>query len=111
MPPPMRRIKLSVADMRSPLRSRLGLGEGLAVLDLLLSVFLEADGLDGNETGGIHGRESLEGVHGSILLRVQVGGVAGSAQNVRVAFVSGQPDDTSDVVLTEDDRVVNLVVC
>ena len=68
---------------------RLGLGEGLTILDLLLAVLLETDSLDGNEASGVHGRESFEGVHGSILLGVQVGSVAGSAENVGVALVGG----------------------
>lgn len=110
MPSPMRVTKLPAAGMRSPSTCWLGLGEGLAILDLLFAILLEADGLDGNEARSIHRREPFEGVHGSILLGVQVGSIAGSAENIGVTLVSGQPDDTSNIVLAEDDRVLNLVI-
>ena len=63
-------------------RFSLGLAKGLAILDLLQAVLLKADGLDGDEATGVHGREALERVHGSVLLGVQVRRVAGPAEHV-----------------------------
>lgn len=59
----------------------------------------------------LHGGEPFERVHGSILLRVQVGSIAGSTEDVGVALVGGKPDDTSHIVLAEDDRVLDLILC
>lgn len=74
------------------------------------TVFLQADGIDLDEASRVHGREALERVHGSVLLRVEVAGVALAAQDVSVALVDGQPDLTGDVLLAEDDRVLDAVV-
>ena len=63
-------------------RLSLGLAKGLAVLDLLLAVLLESDRLDGDKAARVHGREALEGVHGRVLLGVQVRRVARSAEDV-----------------------------
>lgn len=85
------------------------LGEGLAVLDLLKTVLLEADGVDLNETGGIHGGEALEGVHGGIGLGVEVAGIGLAAEDVGVTLVGHHADLTSNVLLGEDDGVLDAV--
>lgn len=77
-------------DDPQPTPYYLGLAKGLAVLDLLLTILHEADGLDGNEASSIHVGEFLERVHGSIRLIVEVGSVAGPAWDIGVALVSGQ---------------------
>lgn len=59
----------------------------------------------------LHRREPFERVHGGILLRVQVGSIAGSTEDVGVALVGRKPDDTSHVVLAEDDGVLDLMLC
>lgn len=81
--------------------------ERLAVLDLLETVLLEADGVDLNETGGIHRGEALKAVHGGVLLRVKVAGIAGAAEHVGGALVAHHADLTGDVLLAEDDGVLD----
>lgn len=85
------------------------LGEGLAVLDLLETVLLEANGLDLDETGGVHGGEALEGVHGGIGLGVEVAGIGLAAEDVGVTLVGHHADLTSNVLLGEDDGVLDAV--
>lgn len=85
------------------------LGEGLAVLNLLKTVLLEADGVDLNETGGVHGGEALEGVHGGIGLGVKVAGIGLAAEDVGVTLVGHHADLTSNVLLGEDDGVLDAV--
>lgn len=88
--------------------SYLSLVKRLSVNNLLLAKLLKADGLDGNEASGIHGREALKGVHGSVLLGVEVGGVAGAAKDIGVALVSSQLDLSGNIALREDDGVFDL---
>jgi hypothetical protein len=88
--------------------SYLSLVERLSVDSLLLAKLLEADGLDGNEASGIHGREALKVVHGSVLLGVEVGRVAGAVKDIGVALVSSQLDLSGNVALREDDGVFDL---
>ena len=73
-------FKTAIGD--NPRQGNLGLAKGLAILDLLQAVLLEPDGLDGDKAARVHGREALEGVHGRVLLGVQVRRVARSAEDV-----------------------------
>lgn len=98
-PAHMHRTKSSYGQLR--------LAEGLAVLDLLETVFLETNGIDLDKAGGIHGREALEAVHGGIGLRIQVAGVTGATEDVRRALVDEHADLTSDILLGEDDGVLD----
>lgn len=91
-----------------PITATLSLGQGLAVLDLLCSVLLETDGLDLNESGGVHGAEALQGVHGSILHRVEVACVALATLDVHSTLVCHQANLASNILLAEDNGVLNL---
>lgn len=82
------------------------LGKGLAILDLLEAVLLQADGLDGNEARGVHGGEALKRVHRSILLRVEVAGIRLAAKDVGSALVNRHADLTSNVLLGVDEGVL-----
>ena len=87
--------------------NNLSAAKRLAILNLLEAVLLEADGVDLNETSGVHGGESLKAVHRRVLLRVEVAGIAGTAEHVGRALVAHHADLTGDVLLTEDDGVLN----
>lgn len=100
-------FKIFLSDDVACRHSRLG--EGLAILDLLETVLLEADGVDLDETGGVHGGEALEGVHGGIGLGVEVAGIGLAAEDVGGALVGHHADLTSNVLLGEDDGVLNAV--
>lgn len=89
------------------LERRLRAAEGLAVLDLLETILLETNGVDLNETSGIHGREALEAVHGGIRLRIEVAGIARAAENVGRALVDEHANLASDILLGEDDGVLD----
>lgn len=81
--------------------------EVLPLLGLLETVFLETNGLDTDESGGVHGAEVLESVHAGLELRVQVLSLARSALDVDVALVAHQADLAVDALLAEEEGVLD----
>ena len=61
-------------------------GKRLALSDLALAKLLQADSLDGDEAGGVHGGEGRERVHGRVLLAVEVARLAAATEGVGVAL-------------------------
>lgn len=59
------------------------------------------DGRDGDEAGSVGGLEVLQGVHGGLLLGVELLGLAGAAEDVGVALVEAQADLTVDTLVEE----------
>jgi hypothetical protein len=87
---------------------RLDTGKGLAVLDLPLSVLLETDSLDGDKARGVlRSPVHVEGVHAALVGGVEVGGLAGTSDDVGAALVGNEADLTLDLALGELDGVLN----
>ena len=75
------------------------------MLGLGLSVLLEADGLDGDEAGGVGWLEGTDLVHGGLRGIVQLLGLGGAAEDVEVALVDAAADLSVNVLLGGDDGV------
>ena len=58
------------------------------------------DSLDGNETGGVGGLKVVQGVHGGLLLGVELLGAGGATEDVDVALVAAETDLTVDALLS-----------
>lgn len=71
----------------------------LASLGHLAAVLLEADGLDGDEAGGVLGAEVTNLVHGGFAHVVQLLGVGPAAENRVLSLVAATTDGTVDDVL------------
>lgn len=83
-------------------------GKRLAVLDLPGAVLLEADTLDGDKAGGVlRSPVHVEGVHAALVLGVEVGGLAGSSDDVGVALVGDKAHLTLNLALRELDGVLD----
>lgn len=81
--------------------------QALSLGNLARTVLLEANSASGNESRGIHRRESGQRVHGGVLFGVQVAGLAASAKDVDIALVGGHADLAVDVLLRVDDAVLD----
>ena len=69
---------------------------------LLQTVLLEADGSDADESGRVLGAEVVKGVHGRLLGIVQLLGLGATAEDVGVALVASEADETVDTALGSD---------
>ena len=92
-----------------PSRSlRLDTGKGLAILDLPSPVLLEANGLVSDEARCVLGRPGhIQSVHAALVGRVEVGGIAGTTNDVRAALVGNETDFALYLTLGELDGMLN----
>lgn len=63
------------------------------------------DSLDGNEAGGVGGLKVVQGVHGGLLLGVELLGAGRATEDVDVALVAAETDLTVDALLSLLDAV------
>lgn len=56
------------------------------------------DSLDGNEAGGVGGLKVVQGVHGGLLLGVELLGAGRATEDVDVALVAAETDLTVDAL-------------
>lgn len=87
------------------------MGIGVNIFLLLLSlhllasllhhaaVLLQADGVDGDEAGGVLGTEVADDVHGGLVHVVELLGVGPAAEDAEGALVDAAADGTVDAVL------------
>jgi hypothetical protein len=78
----------------------------LTLLQLGVSVLLETDGLDGDESSGVLGSESSDLVHGGLGHVVELLGLGGTSENLEVTLVDTAADGSVDGLLGGADRVL-----
>lgn len=83
-------------------------GEGLAILDLALAVLLDPNALNRNETGSVlRCPLHIKRVHATLVLGVEIRGLAGAANNVSAALIGDEVDLALYLALRELDGVLD----
>lgn len=78
------------------------MGKGLAIPDLALAVLLDPNALDRDKTGGIlRCPVHIERIHAALILRVEVRGLAGAADDIGAALIGDEVDLAINLALRE----------